>query len=269
MLIYLIENTVNGKIYIGQTVQTLKDRMYSHKSDSKRNDSYLCKAIRKHGWESFKFYILDNTAKTQEQLNSNEISWIACFNSTNKKIGYNIENGGKGIGKMSDETKKKLSIANKGKTHSDETKKKISIAGTGRSHSEEAKKKISIANTGENHPMFGKQVSDETKKKLSIAHTGKITLEETKKKISIAHTGKIISDETKKKMSIAGTGRTHSEETKKKLSEIQILVDKETVNFIRNDYNDGMKLKDIMIKYNIKRGTTYNIISHKGVYKEW
>ena len=68
--------------------------------------------------------------------------------------------------------------------------------------SEETKKKISEANKGENNAMFGKHHSEETRKKLSDAQKkrfenpenrpmlGKHLTEETKKKISEANSGK-------------------------------------------------------------------------------
>jgi len=305
MLIYLLTNTVNGKVYVGQTIQTLSKRMNGHKGTSKcpkakgYND-YVHRAIRKYGWDNFKVSIIDNTTnKTQKQLDSNETIWIACFDSANREFGYNIEKGGSGRGKVSDETKKKLSEVNTGKTLSDETKKKLSEANIGKTHSDEAKKKMSEANTGENNPMFGKPHSDKAKKKISKAHTGKTRSDETKKKLSEAKSGenhpmfgkthsdkakkkmskanigKKRSDETKKKISKANAGENHynfgkkrSDETKKKISKANISVDKETVRFARNDYNNGMKVKDIMIKYNIKQTITYNIINHKGAYKK-
>ncbi len=48
--------------------------------------------------------------------------------------------------KRSDNFKRKLSIANTGKTHSDETKKRISEMQTGKKHSEETKKRIAYSN---------------------------------------------------------------------------------------------------------------------------
>ena len=76
----------------------------------------------------------------------------------------------------SDETKRKISEAKKanpnhywaGKTRSEEDRKKMSIAHKGRKHppvSDETKLKISIANKGRKNPP----VSDETRKRLSIA----------------------------------------------------------------------------------------------------
>jgi hypothetical protein len=76
-----------------------------------------------------------------------------------------------------------------GKNQSEKTRKKISIANKGRIVSEETKKKLK-----------GRIVSEETKKKLSLANKGRIVSEETKKKLSLANIGKKQSEETKKKL---------------------------------------------------------------------
>lgn len=90
-----------------------------------------------------------------------------------------------------------------GVPHSDETKRKMSIAQKGvprELHSEETKLKMSIA---------ASNMSDESKRKMSIAKKGKSNgprSDETKLKISIANKGKPKSDEAKLKMSIAKKG---------------------------------------------------------------
>ena len=56
----------------------------------------------------------------------------------------------------------------KGIPLTEETKRKISIANTGHSCSEETRKKISEHHadfSGENHPMYGKHPSEETRQK--------------------------------------------------------------------------------------------------------
>ena len=93
-----------------------------------------------------------------------------------------------------------------GKHHSEETKRKMSIAAKGRTLSEATKRKISAANKGENNVMFGKHHSEETKRKISDAKKGKILSEETKRKISEGSKGN-------KNM----FGKHHSEETKRKI----------------------------------------------------
>ena len=53
---------------------------------------------------------------------------------------------------------------------SKETKRKISEANKGRTHTEESKRKMSEANKGEKNPNFGKKASEETRRKLSEAN---------------------------------------------------------------------------------------------------
>ena len=102
----------------------------------------------------------------------------------------------------------------------------------GKKLSEEHKKKLSKAKkgkyTGEKHSMYGKHHSEESKKKMSEAHKGeknhnygKKMSEEQKKKISEAEKGKKLSEETKKKLSEAHKGCKHSEDAKKKISEMR------------------------------------------------
>ena len=120
---------------------------------------------------------------------------------------------------------------NKGKPHSEETKKKISIAGKGRIVSEATKKKMSerIISAETRKKLSERIISAETRKKISLAHKGRtypdrITSLETKKKMSASHKGKIKSEATRKKLSLAHKGRTYPDrivslETKKKISD--------------------------------------------------
>lgn len=100
----------------------------------------------------------------------------------------------------SEETKRKLSEAHKGKKLSGKTKKKMSDYWKkhgnwikGKKLPEEIKKQISESMigrfSGENHPLYGKHHSKETKRKLSEAHKGKKLSEETKKKMSLNSMG--------------------------------------------------------------------------------
>ncbi len=92
---------------------------------------------------------------------------------------------------------------NKGKKMSEETKKKLSEANKGKKLSEETKKKIIEFHKGNK----GKKHSEETKKKISEANKGKKHSEETKKKMIEAHKGKKQSEETKKKIGKAHKGK--------------------------------------------------------------
>lgn len=92
--IYKITNNINGKSYIGQSID-IKKRWREHKSasfnkNSKDYDMVIHRAIRKYGKENFSFEILEECNK--EELNKKEIEWIEKYDSTNK--GYNVSLGG-------------------------------------------------------------------------------------------------------------------------------------------------------------------------------
>lgn len=97
--------------------------------------------------------------------------------------------------------------------HSEETKRKISEANKGKKMSDESKKLLSEISRErfkdpKNHPMYGRRG-------IENPNYGRHLSEETKKKISESNKGKKLSDEHREKL----TGRKLSEEHKKKLSE--------------------------------------------------
>lgn len=89
--IYAHVNKINGKIYIGQTKQSLKERWGS---DGRRyKGQVFYNAIQKYGWDNFEhLLILDNL--NQMQANYYEKFFIEKYNTTNKNFGYNVTNGG-------------------------------------------------------------------------------------------------------------------------------------------------------------------------------
>ena len=90
----------------------------------------------------------------------------------------------------------------KGCKLTEETKLKISKANKGKHLSEEAKQKISIANKG-NKSWLGRKHSEEAKQKISKALKGRRFTEEWKRKIAEAQKGKHLSEEHKQKMADA------------------------------------------------------------------
>lgn len=91
--IYKITNNVNGKVYIGQTIQTIKERFYQHCA-TKCSDSVLNmaihKAIKKYGKSNFIIEVIEEVDK--DSLNDKEKFWIEYYNSYNN--GYNSTRGG-------------------------------------------------------------------------------------------------------------------------------------------------------------------------------
>ena len=94
--IYIIENIVNGKCYIGQSVN-IENRFKKHISNAtninhKQYHSLLYEEIRKFGKENFIFDILEECEK--QELNNREIFWITYYDSC--RGGYNQSSGGSG-----------------------------------------------------------------------------------------------------------------------------------------------------------------------------
>lgn len=100
-LIYKMTNKINGMIYIGQTTQSLKRRIASHKSHLKNTKTKLAKALKKYTFENFDIYTIDY-AENQEELNQKEIYWINYYDTLNRYKGYNTKEGGSN-GKFSKE----------------------------------------------------------------------------------------------------------------------------------------------------------------------
>lgn len=102
--IYKITNLINNKIYIGQTRRTVDKRFKQHISCAFRESSHcflthLSRAIRQHGSENFivetiKEITATNVGKLCKILDKEEIFYIAKYNSTDHKIGYNNLKGG-------------------------------------------------------------------------------------------------------------------------------------------------------------------------------
>lgn len=93
--IYKITNNINGKVYIGQSVD-IKRRWKEHKKEAFYKKSHcfdypLYRAIRKYGIENFKFEILEECP--QDMLNELEIFYINEYKATGEN-GYNQNDGG-------------------------------------------------------------------------------------------------------------------------------------------------------------------------------
>lgn len=176
MFIYKITNKINGKIYIGLTTRTINIRWNEHKYNStcdgdKNGDTYFYRAMRKYGPENFTIEEIDG-ANSLSELGYREWLLIHKFNCLAPN-GYNSIEGGGARGAPSEESKRKNSITQKGeksawwgKKHSEETKKKIRLANVGKVVSEETSYKISKSKKGT-------KVSEETKRKMSISRQGR------------------------------------------------------------------------------------------------
>lgn len=145
--VYQHRNKINGKVYIGITMQTPEQR-WRH-GEGYKSSPHFYAAIQKYGWDNFEHNILFQNL-TKEEACKKEQELIAKYNSMNREYGYNSTSGGD-IFVMNEETKQKISqslMGNKnglGHPCSEEKKKKISEAQKGRHLTEEHKQKLSEA----------------------------------------------------------------------------------------------------------------------------
>jgi len=88
--IYVITNVINGKKYVGQSIDP-EHRFVSHCSRAKNDsdNSPIHSAIGKYGKDNFKLDVIEWT----EQYNDRERYWIKELNSKSPN-GYNVTDGG-------------------------------------------------------------------------------------------------------------------------------------------------------------------------------
>lgn len=134
--IYMITELDTNKIYIGQTNMKIAKRWQTYKSRPTKGH-LISQHMHARGFEYFKIEdLMDGVSR--EELNKWEKFFITTFKSYDSKYGYNKSYGGFGMGapttatiqklkdnhnpgpsrkgiKMSEETKRKLSVAKKGK----------------------------------------------------------------------------------------------------------------------------------------------------------
>ena len=115
--IYIIKNNLSDKIYIGQTIKTLEERLVAHKRCAKssgfvmgyqRPKTKITNAINTYGEENFNIFKIRDCSD-KEELDYYEEQYINLYNSVEN--GYNLEYKCRGIGRMSEETRQKSSLA--------------------------------------------------------------------------------------------------------------------------------------------------------------
>ena len=204
--IYLILNTRSGKVYIGQS-QDIRKRWSEHKRELNKGihtNTHLQHAWNKYGAKAFKFKILERCEVVL--LDSREQHFLDIY--IPQGLCYNIALDAKSSQRgrpLSDEAKRKLSIAFKGRFVSEETRRKLSEATTGYKHNAETRQKLSVISKNRRRPP----TSEETRRKISDSEKGKFVSADTRRKLSESHKGKTPSNK----------GKSPSDETRRKMSE--------------------------------------------------
>lgn len=186
--IYIIQNLINNKVYIGKSVN-IEKRFIRHLSELRHNrhcNPYLQKAFNKYNESNFKLKVLEECS--EKELDNKEKYWIKYYKD--KKICelYNITDGGTG-GKMPqyiiDKARPKISKAAKEGNYVRHIGKANGMYG--RHHTEESKKLMSKHSKGQIPWNKGKHWSEEVKEKISKANKGRKHTEEAKQKMKKSH----------------------------------------------------------------------------------
>lgn len=206
--VYMIENVVNGNVYVGSAVN-LTDRWWQHRSDlSKgvhRND-HLQKAWNKYGAAAFLFKEILYCAKeyliTWEQIAIDGLKAVIGWSRM-----YNISpTAGSRLGaKVSGESRERIRAAQTGKKLSAEHKEKIRSA------------HLKYFQSTASKWMIGKVHSAETRAKMSAAQKGRKKSPEHIAKVVAANRGRTATAEARANMSAAHRGKTISPEHRRKL----------------------------------------------------
>jgi len=158
--IYVFENTKEHKAYIGQSSDLKRRLNYHYFFNLKEHQNEFHQTLKEHPE-----YFLKSVVEycTEEELAEKEVYWMNRYESEGWEL-YNV-------------TRTKQVMGNRNRIFSEEHRRKLSEAHKGKHHSEESKKKLSEKRKGENNPMYGR--SGELSPRFGIKHT-----EASKKKMS-------------------------------------------------------------------------------------
>lgn len=140
-LVYITTNIINGKKYIGSHINT------NPKDNYLGSGVNLLKAIKKYGKGNFIREILGRTSN-EEEMKMLEEYYIEYYYAFSSPLFYNATKYAKGITKYPEWAKKKVSKINKGHKYnlgrvmSQETKDKISLSNKGKPFSKKRKAKM-------------------------------------------------------------------------------------------------------------------------------
>lgn len=143
--IYLIRNLLDYKVYVG-SAKNLEKRIKQHMWDitnKRHRNKYLQNAVLCHGYENFRFIVLEYDLKSSE-LAEREQAWMDHYQSFNDNIGYNIQ---------------PKAYSNLGNPMPESAKIKIRNAFKGKPKSAEHNLKNSLSKLGEKNPNYGKSIS--------------------------------------------------------------------------------------------------------------
>jgi group I intron endonuclease len=166
--IYMVICNITEKVYIGQS-NNLEYRLSQYKHLAVLNQVKIYRSLKKYGFENHKFEIIETIDNyDQDILDQKEQYYMDLFRENGYVLLNLREAGNHGI--HSEETKRKISLGNKGK-HFNQKRSLATI------------EKIRLALIGNKHRLNTK-CSEETKRKMSLKRQGRFNSEKCRQKIS-------------------------------------------------------------------------------------
>ena len=199
--IYLVSNKLNGKQYVGQTINPHLPIGHGR---------ILKSAYKLHGKDNFTYEPICTGITNRASLNAIERFWIAVM-GTVVPNGYNIELGGTEGSTWTEERRRKHSLALTGVKRNRPLGSKSGMKG--KAYPEEGKRKLSEALKGRPCPTKGVPHSEETKAKMTASQKAHWA------KVGSPNKGRKHSEKTKAKMRVARANRIYTDEDKQKISE--------------------------------------------------
>jgi group I intron endonuclease len=199
--IYLVSNKLNGKQYVGQTINPHLPIGHGR---------ILKSAYKLHGKDNFTYEPICKGIASRASLNAIERFWISVV-GTVVPNGYNIDLGGSEGSTWTDERRQAVSIARTGKKLNRPLGSKSGMKG--KAYPEEGKRKLSEALKGRVSPNIGRKASEETKAKMTASQKAHW------EKVGSPNKGRKASEETKAKMRAARAKRIYTDADKQKISE--------------------------------------------------
>lgn len=126
MIVYVVENLINGKKYVGSTTLGLASRKRAHLNGYHKNHKAIYDDVVKYGKDAFSFSVIVSCA-SYEEMQKQEMIWINKLDTV--RSGYNkiVSSQGKKPHIFS-ETMRRIRT---GSNHTKKTKDKISKTKTG------------------------------------------------------------------------------------------------------------------------------------------
>lgn len=246
--IYLLHNLVNGKQYVGSSID-LKRRLYSYYSPSKLIDGrYISNSIMKYGHNNFTVLILE-LVEPSDHIKTDLLSREQYYIDLLKPILNLNPTAGSSLGfKHSDETKALLASLRKGKSLSEETKQLLSelFSSPGPVGPGGVSAGRSPGRSGELNPFWGKTHNLDTLTKMKLSKIGELNPMYSKNK-----SPEFIEQMYKNKNGSNNPmwGKTHSKETLNKMRKGVYVYDALTMELIKEYKSSLSAKKDLNMGY--------------------